>query len=243
MRDPLVLVPGLDGTGLMFERQVPRLQRRFAVTAVRLRDDAQRMSDLVEDLHRAVSAASPDGRPVTLFGESFGGTLAMSYTLAHPDRVQRLVILNSFAVETQWRLWLAHHLLRVTPWNVMPVVRRLNARRMFSRATSRDDIRLANRLLRASTRQGYRSRIGILRQYDLRARLRELETPVLFLAGDRDSLIPSVAQARLMASLAPRSTVKVLEGHGHNCLFAPDVDLAAILDEWGSESQDAFRLR
>lgn len=232
MRDPLVLVPGLDGTGLMFHRQVPRLERRFAVTAVRLRDDARRMSDLIEDLDRIVTDASAHGGPVTLFGESFGGTLAMSYALAHPGRVQRLVILNSFAVEAQWRLWAAHHLLRVTPWTVMPVVRRLNAGRMFSRATSRDDISLANELLRASTREGYQSRIGILREYDLRARLRELATPVLFLAGDRDTLIPSVDQARLMASLAPRATVRVLEGHGHNCLFASDLDLAAIIDEW-----------
>jgi pimeloyl-ACP methyl ester carboxylesterase len=232
MRDPLVLVPGLDGTGLMFQRQVLRLERRFAVTVVRHRDDAGRMSELVEDLDRAVSAAAPDGGPVTLMGESFGGALAMSYALAHPTRVGRLVILNSFAFESRWRLWLAHQLLRVTPWKVMPVVRRLNARRMFSPATSRDDIRLANTLLRASTRQGYRSRIGILREYDLRARLRELAAPVLFLAGDRDTLVPAVAQARLMASLAPRATVRVLEGHGHNCLFAPGVDLAAILDDW-----------
>lgn len=232
MRDPLVLVPGLDGTGMMFHRQVPRLERRFAVTTVRLRDDAGRMSELVDDLDRTVSAAAPGGEPVTLIGESFGGTLVMSYALAHPDRVRRLVILNSFARESPWRLWLAHQALRVTPWSMMALVRRLNARRMFSRHTTRDEIRLANAFLRASTRRGYKSRIGILREYDLRPRLRDLSPPVLFLAGDCDTLIPSVAQARMMCSLAPRSTMRVLEGHGHNCMFAPDLDLAAILDEW-----------
>ena len=35
-----------------------------------------------------------------------------------------------------------------------------------------------------------------------------------------------------MRSLAPRSTLRILEGHGHSCLVAPDLDLAAILDEW-----------
>jgi hypothetical protein len=24
----------------------------------------------------------------------------------------------------------------------------------------------------------------------------------------------------------------VLEGHGHSCLIAPDINLSAILDEW-----------
>ncbi|HUF25245.1 MAG TPA: alpha/beta hydrolase [Vicinamibacterales bacterium] len=233
MRDPLVLVPGIDGSGLMYHRQVPRLERRFAVTTVRLRDEAARMTELVDDLHRAVSAAARDDAPVTLVGESFGGALAMTYALAHPGRVGRLVILNSFAcIESRARLWLAHQLLRAAPWGVMPLMRELNAKRMYSPQTGRDEIRVANELLRASTRQGYRSRIGMLLDYDLRTRLGELAPPVLFLAADRDTLVPAVAQARLMRSLAPRSTLRILEGHGHSCLVAPDLDLAAILDEW-----------
>ena len=155
MRAPLVLVPGIDGSGLMYHRQVPRLERRFAVTTVRLRDGAARMTELVDDLHRAVSAAAPGEEPVTLVGESFGGALAMSYALAHPARVGRLVILNSFAcVESRGRLWLARQLLRATPWSVMPLVRELNAWRMYSPQTGRAEIRIANGLLRASTRQG-----------------------------------------------------------------------------------------
>jgi hypothetical protein len=54
----------------------------------------------------------------------------------------------------------------------------------------------------------------------------------LFLAADCDHLVPAVEQARLMASLAPRATMRVLDGHGHVCLIAPDVDLAEILAEW-----------
>lgn len=26
--------------------------------------------------------------------------------------------------------------------------------------------------------------------------------------------------------------LRVLEGHGHSCLIAPDLDLSTILDEW-----------
>lgn len=236
MRDPLVLVPGIDGTGVMYHRQVPRLERLFDVTTVRLRDDAERMDELVADLHRVVESVAHDGAPVTILGESFGGALAMSYTLAHPERTRRLVILNSFAcLESRGRLWLAHQVLRATPWSVMPVVRQLTASRMYSPQTSRDEIRTAIELLRQSTRRGYRSRIGMLREYDLRPRLRELAPPVLFLAADRDHLVPSVAQARLMHSLAPRSSLRVLEGHGHSCLVAPDLDLAAILEQWNEE--------
>ena len=232
MKDHLVLVPGIDGTGLLFYRQIPALERQFEITTTRHRDDAVRMEDLVEDLDRQIARAA-SGRPVTLLGESFGGALTLSYALSHPERVERVVILNSFAhFGSQARLWLGYHLLRATPWGMMRIVRQLNASRMHSPRTERDEIRRFHELMRATTREGYLSRMRILRDYDIRDQLPSLRVPALYLAADRDTLVPSVEQARLMSELTPSATMRVLEGHGHSCLIAPDLDLAAILDEW-----------
>lgn len=231
MKEPLVLVPGIDGTGLLFYRQVPLLERRYAVTTVRLRDEVRAMDELVADLHRSIEAASSG--PVTLLGESFGGALALSYALAHPERIGRLVILNSFAhFGSPARLWLGYHLLRATPWGMMRLVRQLNGRRMHSPGTDPEEIRRFLQLMQSTTREGYLSRLRILQDYDVREELPALQMPVLFLAADRDVLVPSVEQARLMTSLTPQSSMRVLEGHGHSCLIAPDLDLAQILDEW-----------
>jgi len=233
MADPLVLVPGLDGTGLLFYRQVPCLERRYRVATHRLRDDATLLEELVADLHTRVEAMTSPGERVTLVGESFGGALSLSYALAHPERVARLVIVNSFPYfGPQARLWLGYHLLRSTPWGVMRMVRQLTAWRMHSPHTGKDEIRRFHQLMRATTRNGYLSRLRMLRQYDVRPRLPEIQAPVLYLAADRDHLVPSVEQARLMASLTPHATMRVLDGHGHICLIAPDVDLGTILDEW-----------
>ncbi len=231
MKEPLVLVPGIDGTGLLFYRQLPLLERRYAVTTVRLRDEARAMDELVADLHRSVAAAS-DG-PITLLGESFGGALALSYALAHPERIGRLVILNSFAhFGSPARLWLGYHLLRATPWGMMRLVRQLNGRRMHSPGTDPEEIRRFLQLMQSTTREGYLSRLQILRDYDIREQLPDLQVPVLYLAADRDVLVPSVDQARMMAARTPQATMRVLGGHGHSCLIAPDLDLSAILDEW-----------
>lgn len=236
MAAPLVLVPGLDGTGLLFYRQVPLLERRYAVTTHRLRDTAVAMEELIDELHARVEATAP-GAPVTLVGESFGGALALSYALAHPDRVTRLVILNSFPYfAPQGRLWLGYHLLRGTPWGVMRIVRQLTAWRMHSPHTGREELRRFHELMRATTRTGYLSRLRMLRQYDIRSRLGDLQAPVLYLASDSDHLVPAVEQARLMAAQTPRATLRVLEGHGHICLIAPDLDLCTILDEWATQS-------
>lgn len=232
MGEPLVLVPGMDGTGLLFYRQVPLLAERFDVTTHRLRDSAVHLSELVDELHAHVETVGR-GRPVTLVGESFGGALSLSYALAHPDRVARLVILNSFPhFAPQARLWLGYHLLRAAPWGVMRLVRQLTAWRMHSPHTGREELRRFHQLMRATTRLGYLSRLRMLREYDVRRRLPDIAAPVLFLAADRDHLVPAVAQAALMASLAPRATVRVLEGHGHICLIAPALDLGALIGEW-----------
>jgi pimeloyl-ACP methyl ester carboxylesterase len=232
MAEPLVLVPGLDGTGLLFYRQVPLLERHWRVTTHRHRDSAADMSELVGELDARVSEIA-DGQRVTLVGESFGGALSLSYALAHQDRVARLVILNSFPYfDPKLRLWLGYHLLRATPWGVMPMVRQLTAWRLHSKHTGPQELQRFHTLMRATTRQGYLSRLHMLRSYDVRSRLHELQVPVLYLAADNDRLVPSVAQATLMASLTPRATRRVLEGHGHICLIAPDLDLDMILEEW-----------
>lgn len=229
----LVLVPGMDGTGRLFYRQVPLLARRFRVTTYRLRDDAHDMSTLVDDLAQVARNATTAGARVVVVGESFGGALALSFALANPQLVQALVVLNSFPrFLPQARLTLAIHALRVMPWEAMPLVRRLTAFRLHSRYTHRAEIRRFMELTQETSREGYIARLRILQSYDVRDRLGELEMPVLFLASERDHLVPAVREARAMASRVPQATVRVLAGHGHICLIAPNLDLEDLLQEW-----------
>lgn len=232
---PLVLVPGMDGTGRLFYRQVPLLARRFRVATYRLRDDAPSMAVLVDDLAAVIRAASQSGAPAIVVGESFGGTVALSAALSRPDLVAALVVLNSFPYfEPRRRLRLAIFALGMLPfpWQAMSVVRRLTAFRLHSPHTHGAEIRRFLTLTAGTTRPGYLSRLRVLLAYDVRDRLREIRAPTLFLASDRDHLVPSVQQGREMAALVPDATFRVLAGHGHICLIAPDVDLENILAQW-----------
>lgn len=51
---------------------------------------------MIERLDRALGWYADDGEPVALIGFSLGGALALEYTLAHPGRVARLAMINSF---------------------------------------------------------------------------------------------------------------------------------------------------
>jgi 3-oxoadipate enol-lactonase len=229
----LVLVPGMDGTGRLFYRQVPSLSKRYTVATYALRDTASSMNTLVSDLAAVVDAVSPPGDRATIVGESFGGALGLSFALAHPERVAALVVLNSFPYfAPQGRLRLAIAALGAMPWGAMAVVRRLTATRMHSRHTHRQEIRRFLELSADITREGYLGRLRLLREYDVRPRLPDLRVPALFLAAELDHLVPSVEQARLMASRTPRGTFRGLDGHGHICLIAPDLSLAEMLQEW-----------
>lgn len=237
---PLIFVPGMDGTGRLFYRQVPLLAPHFCVATYALRDNATRMTELVEDLDQVIRNVTPNGEPAVLVGESFGGTLALSYALEHPERVRRLVVINSFSrFLPQLRLRLALAAIHMMPWGVMGIVRRVTAFRLHSRHTHSSEVRYFLRQTKGTTRRGYVGRLRILKEYDVRERLAEIRAPTLFLAADEDHLIPSVDQASYMAARVPGATFRVLEGHGHACLIAPDIDLGVIIHDWSRSAANA----
>ena len=230
---PLVLVPGLDGTGQLFHRQIGLVKRSYRVATYALRDTAATMERLVQDLAGVIDNVAGDAHRAIVIGESFGGALSLSFALAHPERVRALVVINSFPFFTpQFRLRLAIHSLRLLPWGAMPLVRRLTAYRLHSKYTHQHEVRTFITLTRLASKDGYLGRLQLLTRYDVRRRLGDLAPPTLFLAAELDHLVPSVEQARYMAARVQGAVARVLEGHGHICLIAPDVDLAAILRQW-----------
>lgn len=231
----IVLVPGMDGTGELFYRQVPLLEKSYSVATYALRDEATSMEVLADDLKRVIEQAAPEEKRAIVMGESFGGTVALSMALKYPKHVSGLVILNSFPYfAPQFRLRLAIAGISLIPWGAMNLVRYMTSFFMHSRHTHRDELKTFLELTARTTRRGYGNRLRILKTYDVRERLCELQCPTLFLAAENDHLIPSVAQARLMAERTSSATVRVLCGHGHICLIAPDVDMSSILADWQS---------
>lgn len=231
---PLVLVPGIDGTALLFYRQQPLLSRRFDTIAFPLptrRPDVMTMATLVADLAQLIEEVSDDG--AILLGESFGGALAMSTALVHPGLVKGLVIVNSFPYfDERTKLTLAPILLRALPWAAMPIVRKYTSGHLHSPHTEAADITEFQRCAREIDRDSYIRRLEILRSYDLRSELTAIGAPSLFLAGDRDRLVPSVRWARYMSARVPNADMRVLDGYGHVCLIDHDLDIGDFVVPW-----------
>lgn len=231
---PLVLVPGIDGTALLFYRQQPLLSEHFDTVAFPLPTAAvanMTMDSLVADLASLIGEVSNNG--AVLLGESFGGALAMSLAVQRPDLVRGLVIVNSFPyLDQRIKLRIAPWLLRSIPWAAMPIVRRYTSDHLHSPHTNADDIAEFRQRAKSIDRDSYIRRLQILESFDIRERLEEIRAPALFLAGDRDRLLPSVGWARYMHAQVRDSSLTVLEGYGHVCLIDHDLDLTEYVDPW-----------
>lgn len=230
---PFVYVAGIEGTGRLFYRQAADLERDHTVISFPLRARGRyEMAQLVEDLAWIVRDAG--FARATFLGESFGGLLAMSAALAHPEMFERLILVNTFPFFAQ-RLKIACGvaLFSILPYSLMKAHRTRAARHvLFSPDVGEEDRRLFREHTRVVPYEGYLSRMRIVRGTDLRPRLGDIRVPTLVVAGTADRLLDSVAAARLMVGRMPRARLKLLEGTGHTALLSGRVRVRDWLKEF-----------
>lgn len=220
---PVVFINGLlmDTTG--WGLQLPSFARHFRVLLYDCR--GQGRSDAppgpyLPQQHAADLVALLDALGIDrvhLVGLSNGGVIAMYVASAHPDRVARLVLADTYAyTDAQMTAlldaWLAAldaggPILRfdvATPW-------------VWSRhfLAAHPDVLATLREKAAGARvHAVRALIEGARAVDLRDRLERITAPTLVLVGEEDVLTP-VWRAREIATTLPQATLVTLSGAGH----------------------------
>jgi pimeloyl-ACP methyl ester carboxylesterase len=228
----LVYIAGLDGTGQLFFKQSSQLARTHRVVTFRSRDTGRfTYDDLTDDL-AAILRDLGESEAIIL-GESFGGTVALNFALRYPGMVGKLVVVNSFPrFRGRLRIALAVTLASGLPFHLLWPFRRLsNAFALFIDGVNREDRRVFWKAIRTVSGEGYARRLQLIAELDIEDRLSEIRTPALFIAGDRDLLVPSRTEALAMAARMPNATVRIVKGAGHACLLGDRVPLAELLDQ------------
>lgn len=175
-------------------------------------DYVQLLYGLLDSLH--VSDA-------VLVGHSMGGAIAADATLAHPDRVRGLVLVDAAGLGVSYPF-----MLRVARWPIVgPVFDHLRGRgataRMLhaiygdgSRVTEQDIDQYYAPVARPEFGRGLR---GVLREFnfaDLQGRMGAINAPTLVMWGARDRLIPA-SIAEEMAAQLPHSALARFQTAGH----------------------------
>ena len=170
-----------------------------------------------------------DLQDVVLYGQTFGGPIAMSYAARHPYRVGRLILDGTYAsldtidreayeafIQTLERLWpdSISLIAQLTTPNATGVRKIDSDHDYAARAISAD---MVGRLYRLAAR------------VDVRDLLPSLTMPTLVLHRKRSRSIP-MRSARALAADIPNATFVPLDGAAHNPW---DEDAQAVLDAVG----------
>jgi 3-oxoadipate enol-lactonase len=228
----LIYIAGLDGTGELFFKQIEALARSHRVVTFRSRERGQFTYD---DLTADVAAIIRDQgeEQATILGESFGGTVALSFALRYPEMTERLIVINSFPrFRRRIQIRLGAMLASRLPFRLLwPLRRAASMLGLLVDGVGRGDREVFWKAVSSVTAEGYARRLQLIAEFDVESRLSDIHSPTLFIAGDRDLLIPSVKEARAMAARMPNAAVKVIKGAGHACLMGNRVSLAELLAE------------
>jgi haloacetate dehalogenase len=127
---PLLLLHGFPQTHLMWRDVAPRLAREFTVVCADLRGYGQSGCPASTPDH-APYAKRPMARDMVtvmerlgflrfcVAGHDRGGRVAYRMALDHPDRIERLAVLDILPVETAWQRADADFALGYWPWSLL----------------------------------------------------------------------------------------------------------------------------
>jgi proline iminopeptidase len=254
--DPLLLMhggPGLDHVSLTSFR---RLADRHTVVLYDHRCNGRSTGAPVTSMTWENLTADADALRQELgferwavLGHSFGGHVALEYALRYPERVSRLVLLDT-AGDARWSQENAAEVLAGRGFSpkTVAIARRFYDGRIapkdFVRAAARlmpaydhrfSILRLAREMLDGGWRMKTRPEALIfggqmMRGWSVMDRLGEIGMPTLVIAGHDDFLFPPESQAMLAAGI-PNARLRIIERAGHSPQSErPTETLAAVAD-------------
>lgn len=196
----------------------------------------------VEILDRFLTAI--DGDRPALLGVSLGGGVAVGYALTHPDRVRRLVAIDSYGLGGKVpggsiaALFARSEALSGLVWDLIERSRTLAAlsvRAAVHPPNLTDELiddalaQLERPRATAAWRAFQRAEIGrhgVKTNYV--GQLAHLSVPTLFVHGERDAFVP-VEWALRAATIAPTSDIRIIPDCGHwTPRERPDAFVAAV---------------
>lgn len=212
-RVPVVLLEGMGGDIPGWRRNIPHLSTELFVIAYDHRgnghseapDAPTSMTTYVEDCLALLDELRV-GR-AHLYGQSFGGMVALELALTHPERVRSLVLAATHpgprhAIPSGGRA------PKDRPW--------LQLYSPSFAAEHPEHVAEDLRVGRAQPQhpQGQRRQWEAMQAWDAFDRLPEVRVPTLVLHGAEDQMV-DVGNARLLAERIPGAELAIVEGAGH----------------------------
>lgn len=235
----LVLLHSLLADRFAFDPVLPALAAKHRVTLINLPGFHGSQAPLLA-LMDAYIATIEDGfeefgihNDAILMGNGFGGTVALAFALAHPERISKLVLSDAAAgFPPEGREAFAAMAQKVAD-DGLGSIAEIAAKRVFSPAylaAYPEKIDERKKVLLAIDPKAFQAACKILQETDLVPLLHHLKVPTLVVCGQYDQATPPVLNKQIAEKVAGAKYIE-LPGCGH-CppLEQPDQFLAAIKD-------------
>ncbi len=228
---------GTDAALLSWKETLPALAQRHRVIAPDWPGYGEstspsgdfRLRALVDVIHEFLEAL--DLSRVHLVGISMGGGAALGYALAHPERVAKLVPVDSYGLQTRAPLHEFSFLVAQTPFLSQVTYAAMRSSRALTRAAIRsiyaDPSRITDDIVEdvyaIVNRPGANRPFGVFQRDEMGGRrlrtnylprLGEITAATLYVHGRQDSLVP-LAASREAARLTPNARLHIIDGCGH----------------------------
>jgi pimeloyl-ACP methyl ester carboxylesterase len=180
----LVLLPGMDGTGVFFEDFAAVLAPEFKAVVVTYPDDPSLGYVELEALARA---ALPRNEPYVILGESFSGPIAISIAASNPPGLLGLILCVTFARNPHPLLPLVTTILKPLPaWRVPRFIQQPNLFGKFDSPYLRAKLRKVRSRVSQKT---LKARLESVASIDVTEKLRRVSAPALYLLGKHDRVV------------------------------------------------------
>lgn len=202
----LVLLPGMDGTGELFQPLLQALNPSLAVKVVRY--PTHELLGYAE-LEAIVRAALPAG-PYILLGESFSGPIAILIAASDSERLVGVILCCSFAASPRQLAAVAAPALSL-PLPLPPVFAVAAA---LAGKSSNGLIRgMLRRALSQVAPRVLRHRLATALKVNFTEKLAQIKVPFLYMQATQDWLVPPSAAQAIRSVLPKAQVIQVVGPH------------------------------
>ncbi len=203
----LVLLPGLDGTGRLFQPLLDVLATLPIATEVIALSDPVEGSPRVQAANIAAKLA---GENVVLFAESYSGAIAYELCQLPQLNISHVIFSASFLSRPTVTAWLASH-FPVALVRDPPVSERLLASWLFGDSDRTDLVRMAKSALATVSDAALSARLGHIAAMRLPGQ--RVNIPSTYIRPTRDLLVGAGAMRRVGEIYSGMHVVEVTGGH------------------------------
>ena len=233
MNEPLtiVLLPGMDGTGCLFDPIVAALGPGFRVIVVSYPTDAALGYEALEAIARR---SMPTKGAFIVLGESFSGPIAISLAASRPKGLVGLILCCTFVRNPRPAFKPFQALSGFLPIGRAPD-RALNFFLLGALAGCPSSAPLKAAVSQVSD-SASRARLRAVMDVDVSAKMRSVRVPVLYLQAARDRVVPRAAGAYLR-TIHPATALISIDGP-HCLLQVAPIQAAGAIARFAKDLRD-----